>query len=217
MKKNQNKILFAIVCFLFLNILFFLFSRNYKKPKKENFITVGENNIYPNYIDFYNKAYNDPSFSHTVDMPIISNTYTCKNMCSSQSKCYITGQQCTSDTDCYGCKIPVPSYKEYNNIPVRPQNDAGKYSYLTPQYSSLTTDMGTMAKLYNKDKLTPVPTNPIPFQYADAVNFKSKTNKDNSSFIWNPKIRDYVLNYPLRLSHTGLFIQQGPLSSNSYL
>ena len=46
--------------------------------------------------------YGNPKFSHTVDLPLTT-TYTCRNMCSSQSKCYLTGGNCTSDIDCVGC------------------------------------------------------------------------------------------------------------------
>lgn len=46
--------------------------------------------------------YGSPEYSHSVDIPLTT-TYSCKNMCSSQSKCYLTGGNCTSDIDCYGC------------------------------------------------------------------------------------------------------------------
>ena len=55
--------------------------------------------------------YNSPEFSHTVDLPLTT-TYTCHNMCSSQSNCYLTGGNCTSDVDCPGCN---PTKKNGNN------------------------------------------------------------------------------------------------------
>lgn len=41
--------------------------------------------------------------SHTVDLPI-NTTVDCKNMCGPLNRCSITGEQCTSDIDCYGCQ-----------------------------------------------------------------------------------------------------------------
>ena len=52
--------------------------------------------------DTSSSDYGNPKFSHTVDLPLTT-TYTCRNMCSSQSKCYLTGGNCTSDIDCFGC------------------------------------------------------------------------------------------------------------------
>jgi len=41
--------------------------------------------------------------NHDVDQPINTKT-SCKNMCGPLARCSITGEQCTSDVDCYGCQ-----------------------------------------------------------------------------------------------------------------
>jgi hypothetical protein len=44
-----------------------------------------------------------PQTNHTVDLPI-NTKISCKNMCGPLARCSITGEQCTSDVDCYGCQ-----------------------------------------------------------------------------------------------------------------
>lgn len=44
-----------------------------------------------------------PETSHNVDQPI-NTKRSCKNMCGPLARCSITGEQCTSDVDCYGCQ-----------------------------------------------------------------------------------------------------------------
>jgi len=158
-----------------------------------------------------------PQFSHNVDQPI-NTTYSCKNMCSSQSKCYITGEQCTSDVDCTGC---VPTYKNIArpNKNIRGNNEAGKYSFVSPTYSTLTTDIGTKAKLYNFSLA------PIPQAYSGTdlwtkqANLASTMDVEKSDFIWGEEngVVDFEPKYKTRQSATGLFMDTGPLASNAYL
>ena len=62
--------------------------------------------------------------SHNVDQPI-NTTISCQNVCGPLSRCYITGEQCTSDVDCFGC---MPKN-------VGGQNDSGKLTVgITPRY-----------------------------------------------------------------------------------
>jgi len=44
-----------------------------------------------------------PETNHNVDQPI-NTTISCKNMCGPLARCSITGEQCTSDVDCFGCQ-----------------------------------------------------------------------------------------------------------------
>jgi len=84
----------------------------------------------------------NPSTSHTVNLPI-NTIYSCSNMCGSQSKCYITGGNCLSDIDCPGCNTYKQIKQPHKTREVPGDSDAGKYSYLTPQYSSLTSGFFT--------------------------------------------------------------------------
>ena len=95
-RSTISTILFTfVVVFLFIIILqwgIFLIESGYIMKRVENFDAL-----------YFNKSdYGNPKFSHTVDIPLTT-TYTCQNMCSSQSKCYLTGGNCTSDIDCLGC------------------------------------------------------------------------------------------------------------------
>jgi hypothetical protein len=88
---------FVVVCLFFFILQWgnFLIDSGYIMKNSKN-----DENFDPLYIN--QPDYGNPKFSHTVDIPLTT-TYTCQNMCSSQSKCYLTGGNCTSDIDCVGC------------------------------------------------------------------------------------------------------------------
>ena len=156
-----------------------------------------------------------PNYSHNVDMPI-NTTVDCKNMCGSMGRCYITGEQCTSDVDCYGCQTKSPNKSTlYLYDEVRGQNDAGKETTgVTPTYSTLTTDIGTNAKLYNK-LLIPPP------KYDIGVNVWRK-KYDVGAALYDERYYPagsltYMPVYPTRTTLSGEFEDDGPLPSNAYL
>jgi hypothetical protein len=160
---------------------------------------------------FVDKGMRDTS--HSVDLPI-NNPVSCKNMCGPLARCSITGEQCTSDVDCYGCQ-PLSRDKQYE--PIRGQNDAGKLTVgVTPQYSSLTTDIGTQALFYNKN------AKPTPEMSYQGTDLWRKTfdyglmlyDKRNNS---NIETQPYLPKYPKRTTLSGGFIDNGPLASNDYL
>jgi hypothetical protein len=155
-----------------------------------------------------------PNTSHSVDLPI-NNTLDCQNMCSPLARCYKSGQQCTSDIDCPGCNPYDPneeyeiSYlKEY-----RGQNDAGKLSYYAPQYSVLTTDIGSKAKLIG-DKLSTAP------QYDIGVNIW-RDDFDEGQALFDKRYYSgsipFTPIYPERKTLSGEFIDNGPLAANAFL
>uniref|UniRef100_A0A6C0H5Y3 Uncharacterized protein n=1 Tax=viral metagenome TaxID=1070528 RepID=A0A6C0H5Y3_9ZZZZ len=134
---------FIIILFIILFSLYF----------KESFVDIGSSLT-----------------NHNVNMPL-NTTFECQNKCSSQNKCYLTGTQCQSDIDCFGCH-PFIKIKKYNNFYVKPLNDSGKMSFYFPNYSTLTSDIGSKSKLFVKNPvalMTPLqgyftqdPTSPIP-------------------------------------------------------
>lgn len=159
----------------------------------------------------------DQAETHTVNLPI-NTTYSCKNMCGPYGKCSITGERCLSDVDCYGCQ---PSTGELSKTflktnSVEGDDDAGKYSYLTPNYSELTTDVGTRAKLIApSDKFTPPPA------YNTGVNMW-RAPFDEGESLYNevykpPANLTNMPSYTPRYSLSGQFMENGPLASNSYL
>ena len=159
----------------------------------------------------------DQAQTHTVNLPI-NTTYSCKSMCGPYGKCSITGERCLSDVDCYGCQ---PSTGELSKTFLKTNNvegddDAGKYSYLTPNYSELTTDVGTRAKLIApSDKFTPPPA------YNTGVNMW-RAPFDEGESLYNevykpPANLTNMPSYTPRYSLSGQFMENGPLASNSYL
>jgi hypothetical protein len=156
------------------------------------------------------------STSHTVDLPLTT-TYSCKNMCGPQARCSITGQQCTADIDCPGCQPKISGVKtQSNNRSVPPNNDAGKLTVgVTPQYSPLTTDIGTRAtSFFNKEfSKTPSPTFGIN-TWRDDFDAEQKLFDKRYK---PPNNIQFMPSYSPRYSVTGDFIEEGPLASNAIL
>jgi hypothetical protein len=151
--------------------------------------------------------------SDTVNLPLTT-TYSCRNFCGPNSRCAITGQQCSADIDCPGCQpYSPPLPKESECIPG--ENDAGKLTFgKTPQYSTLTTDIGTQAALYTSNKFSPTPSASL------GVNVW-RTSFDQGQQLFDQRYKpqglQYSPNYQNRYSITGEFNDDGPLASNAYL
>ena len=166
------------------------------------------------------KQLNNPnlnnSTSHTVNLPLTT-TYSCKNMCGPQARCSITGQQCTADIDCPGCQPKISGIKtQSGNKSVPGDNDAGKLTVgMTPQYSSLTSDMGTKAlTILGKDfSKTPSPTFGIN-TWRDEFDAEQKLFDKRYK---PPSDLEFMPSYQQRYSVTGDFLENGPLASNATL
>lgn len=199
MKEKQLYILgWALLAFILLVIIII-----WTTYLTENHIHVCES--------FITNDLNGPNYSHTVNQPI-NTTISCSNKCGPLARCYITGEQCTSDVDCYGCQRE--SQRSQTTTFMRGQNDAGKETTgVTPTYSVLTTDIGTRAKLYNKLFIDPP-------KYDIGVNTWTK-KFDNGQTLYErryyPGDKQFMLNYPKRKTLSGEFEDVGPLASNAYL
>jgi len=164
------------------------------------------------------KDIGSPATTHTVDLPLTT-TYSCKNFCApATARCAITGQQCMADIDCCGCNPHGPDdIKQQRTANVPGENDAGKLTWgITPTYSTLTTDIGTQAKLFtsNKDKLQPPP------QADFGVNTWKSSFKNGQKLFddrYKPAGLKNMPTYDKRYSATGQFVDDGPLASNAYL
>ena len=157
------------------------------------------------------------STSHTVDLPLTT-TYSCKNMCGPQARCSLTGQQCTADIDCPGCQPKINGVKTQsnNNRNVPADNDAGKLTVgVTPQYSPLTSDIGTKALTISGKEFskTPSPTFGIN-TWRDDFNEEQKLFDKRYK---PPNNIQFMPSYSPRYSVTGDFIEEGPLASNAIL
>ena len=152
--------------------------------------------------------------SHTVDMPLTT-TSSCSNFCGPTSRCAKTGQQCFTDIDCPGCQPPNNQAKNTNTNIVG-DNAAGKLTFsLTPQYSTLTTDMGTRATAFFNKKFSKPPSP------AFGINtWRDDFNSDQKLFDKRykpPSDLTYMPSYPQRYSVTGDYLEDGPLASNSII
>lgn len=197
-KKNIN-IRLIISVFLLLIVVYYVIYVVNKEYNKEGYDT------------------NNPTYTHRVDLPINS-VYTCKNMCGN-SRCYITGHQCTSDIDCPGCDPDEPPRKNKQTKEVPGNNESGKLTFSqAPRYSELTSDIGTTSAIINNNK----------FGKVAQANFGSDTwssqsNQDremhDSKYNKNSKKGNlkFTPNYPPRYSVLGDYIDDGPLASNAYL
>ena len=166
-----------------------------------------------NYIveSFYNQEERVPT-TKTVNLPLTTR-YSCRNFCGPTARCAITGQQCTADIDCPGCQPFVPPLSRTPDI-IPGDNDAGKLTVgVTPTFSTLTTDIGTQAKLYTSNKFEK------PAQANFGVNtWRNKFDFSQKLFDNRYKCDSYPFKpeYPKRYSDTGMFLEDGPLASNAY-
>lgn len=154
----------------------------------------------------------DASYSHTIDLPLTTTT-SCQNFCGPNARCSISGTQCFSDIDCYGCQQKQPTYtRENKEIPGN--NDAGKLSFSqTPQYSYLTTNslVRNSTELRKWDEPPPYP------EWGD-IGYQPNMREAQKLFERRYKpITGELINLPeyeTRRTLTGEFITDGPLPSN---
>jgi hypothetical protein len=211
MKLIKNK--YATIILALISIILLIGIFNYI-----NFLV--KNKYYVECFDSNIALYKDtgsPTTTHTVNLPLTT-TYSCKNFCApATARCAITGEQCMADIDCRGCNPYGPYIKPKPTTGVPGENDAGKLTWgVTPTYSTLTTDIGTQAKLFtsNKDKLESPP------QASFGVNtWVSAFNGGQQLFDerYKPAGLKFMPNYDKRYSVTGQFVDDGPLASNAYL
>ena len=89
----------------------------------------------------------EPFVLQSVDLPITSHAPpTCSNFCNPAGKCAQTGDQCVADTDCPHCQAATAKSPQHPDTPLPGNNDAGKLTTaVTPSYSALTTNYGTLS------------------------------------------------------------------------
>jgi len=155
-----------------------------------------------------------PQTSHTVNLPI-NTTYTCQNFCGPPARCSKTGQQCTSDIDCLGCR-PVIMAPNVNPGNIKGFNHAGKLLSIMPDYSQLTTDMTRETYIYKDKKTAPPPS------YFQGINTWKKPFTIGAQMYdqrYAPSIDDpsLAVNYPQRYTLSGEFMDDGPLAANAFL
>jgi len=204
-------ILYTCLCLLLFLLIIYFVSKNYIII--ENF----------SYLDPVYSPYDintdTPETNHNVNLPI-NTTSSCQNMCGPNSQCSITREQCTSDIDCYGCQPPNKENNLYYNPDIKGLNDAGRLIYnQNPQYSILTTDIGTQAAFFNK------PYSKVPKPYLGVDKWMNSAAKgmqyyyhaQNYEYLTNPDKFKNLPKYKTRESITGLYEDYGPLAANAIL
>lgn len=199
MSKQSIMNIFLLICIsLFIGLMYwtnFMFTNNYIRETFSDGVT------------------------NTVNMPINTKT-TCKNMCGPPNKCSITGTDCLSDIDCYGCQPNSSSdlsntFLENNNQKIFGYSQSGKLSFLAPNYSPLTNDIGTRSKpLHDSPHIDPSPYNWGNDEW-------TKKNQDMKTVFdkrYKPPPKTMFLSsYPPRPSITGEYQDTGPFAANATL
>ena len=202
-----------------------------------NFDERSQNIIpYPKQSEINYRDLNSPLYSHNVNLPI-NDPISCKNFCGPNAKCLLTGEQCTSDVDCFGCN-PGPTTSKLVKE-ATPYDATGKLGQ-NLQYSSLTTGYNNhnadFAQLYEGSKDVQIKK---PYQgvdlwthsfnkglelYNKKRNFADKYSEgvsqqiqDEEPDIASSKLSYYEPKYPLSVSATGQFFQTMPPASNASL
>lgn len=179
---------------------------------------------------------NSPQYSHTVNLPI-NDPISCKNFCGPNAKCLITGEQCTSDIDCYGCTPVSKAQNGCTTKDVKPYDASGKLGQnMGLQYSPLTTGYNNhsanFAQIYENSKEAELT---MPYGGKDLwtksfnkglqlYNEKIKSSEKNSEGNTNAiplasktgeNLLEYQPKYPMKVSLTGQFYETTPPASNS--
>lgn len=151
------------------------------------------------------EPFTNSAYTTTVRMPINTSSQ-CNNFCSPTARCSMSKQQCFADTDCPGCTQVTPSLPTLG--PMTPgNNEAGKDTTgASPNYSSLTVDMGTTASIYSTKNMDKPAASA---SFGDNI-WKNSFNTGYTLFNQRYKVNDKTNNTTM----TGDFVSDGPLASN---
>jgi hypothetical protein len=160
-----------------------------------------------------NTKEDDNTTTHNVNMPL-NTKVSCQNMCGPPNRCSITGQQCMADIDCPGCEPPSTGTGETTQE-VMGENDSGKLSTaMTPNYSELTSDIGSRARLITADKYE---KSMSPYRGINTWNAQFNLSRKLFDDRYKPAGLKGMPSYRKQYSLSGTFDEEGPLASNSYL
>lgn len=156
----------------------------------------------------------DGSTTHTVNLPI-NTSYSCDNFCGPTARCSKTGQQCFADIDCPGCQPYTPPLPPSSSECVKGNDEGGRMIYnQNPQYSALTTDIGTRARIISENLFGK------PAQANFGINTWKKQSEEEQKLFdkrYKPPQLKYMPDYSKRYSLTGDFMEDGPPPANAYL
>ena len=204
MTNKINIFILAFITLIFICVIFYwgdyLIKKDYIRREREGFANVIRINT------------ENADTTDTVNLPI-NTTTSCKNMCGPPGRCSITGEQCVSDIDCYGC-TPPPNEKIQQSLKeeVPGYNDSGKLTVgVTPTFSVLTTNVGTQSSMVVN------PDAKVPQYFLGIDQWKNKfelgENEFNKKYYPAGNLGN-MPNYPIRPTLSGQFKEVGPLASN---
>jgi hypothetical protein len=203
-----------LLFWLIMKWLYFLTNNYYLTNKKNNNLVESFDT---NSLLYYDT--NSSLLSKSVDLPI-NTRLSCSNFCGPKGTCAITGTQCLADIDCYGCSPKLDKPPEYlTTTQVKPYFGSGALIYnQNPQYSELTTDIGTRASLYNLGSNTPKMYLGVD-KWTKSFNYGLKLADDKLTYQYSvaPEPYRFLPTYPVTETATGLFYDTGPTASNAYL
>ncbi len=143
-----------------------------------------------------------PDTTHSVNLPNPAfNKYTCKNICGPPGRCRITGEDCVSDVDCYGC-VPPPIYN---------REIKDEITDIKPVMSTFSKDITQTAGDINP--------NAKPATYNMGVDMW-KSDFDLEENIFKQKYYPsgdltFMMKYPVRTTFSGEFVDDGAYAFNA--
>jgi len=228
LNRNKMNILLAGLCILFAWLIINWFRyliNNY-------FIFKGTNSTSTSIIrsaifregfeqNIYDVKTYDNQYTHSIDLPINTDK-SCSNFCGPDARCSQTRNiQCSTDSDCwqYGCQSMLkPPPKKVDDGP-KPDYDAGILTYnQTPQYSSLTTDMGSEAAIINANAEVPRSYDGVPV-WQEVYDQQARMVDDELAYQYSAAPQQYrtAPAYPVSTTITGAYYDIGPTPSNATL
>lgn len=225
--KYKYIILSIIVVIFFFELLFGFGLKEGFEPNKYDPNTFANTNTNTNpnpNAQLVNK------YSHSVNLPL-TDPKSCQNACYN-AKCSKTGEQCSTDVDCYqyGCESllktvydkllleeSLPKDKQ-NYVPIGVE-ETGRLIYnQNPQHSALTYDIGTTATIIDKDAQVPRPYRGVKI-WEPVYNAKAKLLDDELAYQYAAEPEQYRSTpvYKPTLTATGLFYDIGPTAANASL
>ena len=219
-KSQYSILLYAFIAFIILVGLFkwidYLVDNGYfYRIVKEGYTNTSTNNTNTNNTNTNTNNTNNTNntSTSTVNLPL-NTTTSCSNNCGPTARCSITGQQCTADIDCPGCQPNLPPSQTQYTDSVPGADDAGKLTGgVTPNYSTLTSDIGSTATIYNNKFSKSLQPNFGLNTWSEKFNEGKKLFDER----YKPSGLQNMPTYPNRYSASGQFEDEGPLSSNAYL
>ena len=208
-KDNKTNILLGVLCILLIWLIinwFQYLQKNYFIFQGTNIVEGFNPNIYvPDYKDSIPKT-------DTVNLPINTN-YTCSNFCGPKATCSKSGQQCSTDVDCYnvGCRSLLNVSKTGENLPTKnnagpePLDDALIFSANVSSNAGIIDENATIKRGY-----IGVPV------WEDEYNAMVNINNDQLAYEYaaNPDKYKYTPHYKTTETATGLFYDIGPTALN---